>query len=118
MDLAPRPLTLQNPAVQAENRESLQTVFTQRVQDLIATLRQQEPNIHADELQRRAEAQVENDMIPLLQSKLDEKNTEMENQHRAGFPYNEFTLALVTMVLADLPPDKMESSRCISRTRR
>ena len=108
MDLAPNPLTLQQKEVQDAIRASFQELFDTRVHEALVTLRQQEPNTPEEDLRRRAEAQVEGAMLPTFQENLKERNNELLNQHREGFPYNEFTFALVTMVLADLPADKME----------
>ena len=58
-DLAPPPLTLQQPKVQEQIRQIFQTQFDTGVRDATDRLRQAEPNASADDIRRRAVTEVE-----------------------------------------------------------
>ena len=48
-------------------------------------------------------------MQPFLETQLAQRNKEIHDSHARDFPYGEFTFALITLVLADLPMEKMEA---------
>ena len=58
--------------------------------------------------QAQATVMVEREMEPLFKADLDQQNHERQHKHKLSFPYNDFTFALVTLVLADMQQEKME----------
>ena len=110
MELCP-PLKEETPEVVAEIREYLTPRFEemrdQRLRDLQARNLQQETDLSEQAMLEEAIAQINREMQPLCRARLEEMNQEIIARHREQFPYNEFTFALVTMVLADMQQEQM-----------
>ena len=108
MDMAPPQMHLSDPDVQLAARLELQDQIAAKITERVAALIQAQPGMDPEVARQRAEAAVESEMTPILEAMLAKKNKESLENHKKEFPYSEFTFALITLVLADLPTEKME----------
>ena len=108
MELAPEPLSPEDPLVVQDFQVRFRTEFEERRARRVEELVQINTQMTEEAALVQATAQIERDMTPQYRADVDRQNQERLNRHKLSFPYNDFTFALVTLVLADRQQEKME----------
>ena len=107
MELCP-PAVTDSAQIREDIRQHFNEQFERSRTERVAHLRSVNRDLSEEDAMAEATRLVNVEMVPLFRQRIEELNQEIIDKHRERFPYDEFTFALVTLVLADMQQEKME----------